>query len=78
MDSRYKIVVTIEKSFEGEFRGVVRKDDGDFDLITMPWIVGADNAFQKLGTLFSKKTADVMHCLDTDTPLSREFLTNFR
>lgn len=74
MDSRYKLTITIEKSFEGEFRGVVRKADGEFDLITMPWIVGADAALKRLGTLFSKKTADVIHCLDTDTPMRHDFL----
>lgn len=78
MDARYELTIRIEKSFEGEFRGVVKKVDGDFDLITMPWIVGPDMALKRLGLLFAKKTADVMHSLDTDTPMRSDFLATIR
>lgn len=66
--------IKIEKSFEGEYRGVVRKEGEDFDLITMPWVCGQDTAMKMLGILFSKNFTDVLYAFATNTPLSQQFL----
>ena len=66
--------ITIEKSHEGEYRATVRKPESEFDLITMPWIVGQDQALQKLATLITNYTADVMYSIQNNSPMTREFL----
>ena len=66
--------IIIEKSHEGEYRATLRKPESEFDLITMPWIVGQDAAIKKLAILLANYTADVTYCIQNNIPMSREFL----
>lgn len=77
VDNIMQLQINIEKSFEGEYRAVVRRLDGEFDIITMPWVVGKVYAIKRLGLLLSKKSADVLYAVETNTPMSASFLKNF-
>lgn len=72
-----QLQINIEKSFEGEYRVVVRRLDGEFDIITMPWVVGKVYAIKRLGLLLSRKSADVLYAVETNTPMSGDFLRTF-
>ena len=65
--------IVIEKSFEGEFRVVLRNNDDDNDLITMPWVVRETTAMQQFAKVLAN-WVDVKYALQTNTPMSQEYL----
>ena len=66
-----KMNFSIEKSFEGGFRVVLRGDD--CDIVTMPWVVGETTAMQQF-TKVLHKWADVKYALQYNISIPNDFI----
>lgn len=58
--------IKIDKSFEGEFRAILRHDE--IDIITMPWVVGESMAWKQLGLILQRAHADVLYACRNNAP----------
>lgn len=69
--------IRIEKSFEGEFRAVVKGSefaDDVVDIITMPWVVGQSTAVKQLGIFLTRASADVVDAHKRNASITPEFI----
>jgi hypothetical protein len=71
---KMKIAVSIEKSFENEFRVISRTEHGLFDIITMPYTKSIYDAITQFGKLLYRKPVDVFHSLDSSAPLRIDYI----
>ncbi len=63
--------IIIDKSFEGEFRVILRGDD--CDIVTMPWVVREATAMRQFAKVLCQ-WEDVKYALQRNISVSNDFI----
>lgn len=67
-----KFDVTLEKSFEGEYRVVLNHNE--CEILSMPWVVGQQLALQQFGILLRRMSTDVLYAAKDNSRINTEFI----